>query len=434
MRACLLISSSCDHAMSLRPADRLVRDPQRSEDLVVEAVLAEQQRVDALEELARLRALDDPVVVRRGERHHPADGVAADGVVGCPLVLRRVLHRADPDDRALTPHQPRHRVVRADGARVGEGHRRTGEVLDRELGVAGLAHDVLVAGPERGEVHGLGALDVGHEELAGAVLLLHVDGQAEVDVGRGDLGGLAVDDVEADVHLGHGLQGLDQRVADQVGERHLAAARAREVVVDDDPVVPEQLDRDGPDRRGRGDAQRVVHVRDRARRGAAQHGVRRLVDRGGRLGGLRLLRHGAVGALRGLGRLGLGPRRRLRCGSAVGLGRRRRGGLLDLPGGRWGGLGRCRGGGGARGRGGPVAGRAAVAVLGEVRRPRGVHAARVARELFVHLLDEPFVGSEVGGGAWLRGGGVGRCGLLLRHGCFRLFRNVRVGIGICCQG
>ena len=35
------------------PADRLVGDPQRAEDLVVEAVLAEQQLVHALEELAR---------------------------------------------------------------------------------------------------------------------------------------------------------------------------------------------------------------------------------------------------------------------------------------------------------------------------------------------------------------------------------------------
>ena len=45
------------------PAHRLVRDAQRGEDLVVEAVLAEQQLVHHLEELAGLGALDDPVVV-----------------------------------------------------------------------------------------------------------------------------------------------------------------------------------------------------------------------------------------------------------------------------------------------------------------------------------------------------------------------------------
>ena len=43
---------------------------------------------------------------------------------------------------------------------------------------------VLVGGPEVGEVHRLGGLDARHEQLAGAVGLGHVDGQAEVDVGR----------------------------------------------------------------------------------------------------------------------------------------------------------------------------------------------------------------------------------------------------------
>ncbi len=54
----------------LRPADRRIRDAQRGEDLVVEAVLAEQQFVDHLEELAGLRALDDAVVVGGGQRGH----------------------------------------------------------------------------------------------------------------------------------------------------------------------------------------------------------------------------------------------------------------------------------------------------------------------------------------------------------------------------
>ena len=49
----------------LEPADRLVGDAQRLEDLVVEAVLAEQQLVDDPQELAGGGALDDPVVVGR---------------------------------------------------------------------------------------------------------------------------------------------------------------------------------------------------------------------------------------------------------------------------------------------------------------------------------------------------------------------------------
>ena len=70
---------------------------------------------------------------------------------------------------------------------------------------------------------------------------------------------------------------LDQRVADEVGEGDLAAAGAGEVVVDDGAVVPQQLHRDRADR-GRGrHGERGVHVLRGAGRGAAQHGVRRLV-------------------------------------------------------------------------------------------------------------------------------------------------------------
>ena len=56
-------------------------------------------------------------------------------------------------------------------------------------------------------------------------------------------GRLAVDRVEGAVHLRHRAQRLDHGVADEVGVRDLAAAGAGEVVVDDDPVVDEQLDR-----------------------------------------------------------------------------------------------------------------------------------------------------------------------------------------------
>ena len=53
------------------PARRLVRDAEALEDLVVEAVVAEQQLVHPAEELAALRALDDAVVVGARERERP---------------------------------------------------------------------------------------------------------------------------------------------------------------------------------------------------------------------------------------------------------------------------------------------------------------------------------------------------------------------------
>src|SRR5205085_12215330 len=58
------------------PTGRLVGDPQRGEDLIVEAVGAEQELVDPLEELARLGALDDAVVVRRRQRDDLAEAEA----------------------------------------------------------------------------------------------------------------------------------------------------------------------------------------------------------------------------------------------------------------------------------------------------------------------------------------------------------------------
>ena len=83
------------------------------------------------EEVTGLRALDDPVVVGRGQRHDLADRVAGDRLLRGALPLGRVLHRADADDRALALHQPRHGVVGADAAGVGQADRRALEVGDR---------------------------------------------------------------------------------------------------------------------------------------------------------------------------------------------------------------------------------------------------------------------------------------------------------------
>ena len=76
---------------------------ERGEDAVVEAVLALEVVLDDLQEAARLRALDDAVVVGRGHGHdllgadHVADVAEADGVGD----------RAGGDDRALAGHQAR---------------------------------------------------------------------------------------------------------------------------------------------------------------------------------------------------------------------------------------------------------------------------------------------------------------------------------------
>ena len=210
----------------------------------------------------------------------------------------------DADDRALAGGQPRHRVVGADRARVGEADRRAGEVVHRELVGAGPPDDVLVGGPEAGEVHLLGALDRRDDQRARAVGLGQVDGQAEVDVLGLDQHRLAVDLGVGAVHVGEVVERPDQRVADQVGEGDLPAAGTGQVVVDDDAVVGQQLGRHRAHARRRRHGERDVHVLD--------HG-------GGRAAQRRLLAGRDRAGLRGrlLGR-GLGPGGRR--GGAIGGG------------------------------------------------------------------------------------------------------------------
>ena len=269
------------------PAHRLVRDAQFVEDLVPE-VVREQQLVDGAQEVAGLRALDDAVVVGRGHRDQLADAELGDAFLAGALEFGRVLHRADADDRALPAHQPRHRVHRADRARVRQRDRHAGEVLGGQLPVAGPPDDVLVGGDELPEAHGLAALDGRHDQLPTAVFALQVDGQAQIGVGGVTDVWLAVHLGEVPVHVREPLDRLHDRVPEQVGERDLAAAGPLEVVVDDDPVVDHQL-------RG-----------DRSHAGRGRHVQRRrhvLHHRGGRAAQHRGLVVGAAARRAGLGGL-----------------------------------------------------------------------------------------------------------------------------------
>ena len=417
----------------LGPADRLVRDAQGLEDLVVEALAADEQLVHALEELAGLRALDDAVVVGGGQRHHLADRHLRERVLGRTLELRRVLHRADADDDALAGHEARHRVVGADAARVGERDGGALEVGDLELAVARLLDHDLVGLPELREVHGLGGLDARHEQLTAAIGLLQVDREAEVDVLGLELDGLAlVVGLVARVHLRQRGDGTHDGVADDVRERDLAAAGAGEVVVHDRAVVEEQLDRHGADRGGGGDREARVHVLGGAGGGASQHDLLDLARIGGRRGRRGHARGGGGGLHDGGRRLGDrrlagavghgavgGSRRGARGRDDRGLSLRRGGGRRLVRG--RGGCGGLRGSGAVRGtravRGGTTVGGAA---LREEVGPLAVDGLRVGLVALEHLLHEPLIGPEVGlgGVGVVSGGGLG-------HGPDRLFRIAR---------
>ncbi len=186
----------------LGPADRFVGDPEGLEELVVEAVVAQQELVDLPQEVAALSTLDDAVVIGGREGQDLAHGVAVERHGARTLPLSWVLQGADTDDGALTLHEAGHRVDRADAARVGQRDGGAPEVFDGQLVVTCLADHLLVRGPEVDEVHLVGALDRGHHQRPAAIVLLQVDGEPEVHVGGVDEGRLAILGGEAAVHLG----------------------------------------------------------------------------------------------------------------------------------------------------------------------------------------------------------------------------------------
>jgi len=102
------------------PADRFVGQPQGGEDVVVEPVAAQQQLVDAFEEFPGFGALNDPVVIGRGQGDDLGDTELGEGLHARALELGGVFQGTDVDDGALPGHQPWHRMVGADTARVGQ--------------------------------------------------------------------------------------------------------------------------------------------------------------------------------------------------------------------------------------------------------------------------------------------------------------------------
>ena len=125
---------------------------------------------------------------------------------------------------------------------------------------------------------------------------------------------------------GSALTAWTTRVADQVGEGDLPALAALQVVVDDDPVVDEQLGRERADAGGGGHGEAGHHVLRGAGGGAAELGE---LGVRGRRGSARLGLRRRRGAWRGGGCAGW-PGRLGALGAGAG---RRRGdqGVAELP-------------------------------------------------------------------------------------------------------
>ena len=125
--------------------------------------------MDLAQEHPGLGTLDDPMIVGGGDRNYLREPEIGQGGRICGFEAGGVGDRADSDDETLAGHQPRHGLQRADGAGVGEGDGRAGEVVGADLVVADPADRVLVARGELPEAEGVGLFDAGDHECAGAV-------------------------------------------------------------------------------------------------------------------------------------------------------------------------------------------------------------------------------------------------------------------------
>ena len=139
------------------------RLPQALLHSLVKPLLSLQKGVEGSEKHPRLRALNDPVIVRARDRDdlRAPPGDLADG--------------AGRDDRALALHETRDRRHGAQRAGVRQLNRATSEIVGQEPVGTRLLDKRFVRRVERREVHRLGVLDHRYDERPAAVLLLDVD-------------------------------------------------------------------------------------------------------------------------------------------------------------------------------------------------------------------------------------------------------------------
>ena len=200
------------------------------------------------------------MVICRCKRDGLADALLRKRGFAHALKFCRIVERAGTDDATGTLHKAWHRVNGSDATRVGERNSRAGEVVSTEFVVASAFHQVFVSNQVLGEIELLSALDVWNKQRTSAVWFRNVDCQTEVDVRRGNSSRLAIDYVVVDVLRRKLFKCTDNRVADDVGERNLAATGARQVRVDHNAVVDHQLCRNRANASCGRHLERGIHV------------------------------------------------------------------------------------------------------------------------------------------------------------------------------
>ena len=184
------------------------------------------------------------MVVGRGEGDDLADRELGEGLRRHRAELAGVFHRAGRDDQALAGHQARDRGGRAESAGVGQRDGRSFEVGDLELSGARARDNVVGGRNELRERHRAGVLDVGDDQGARAVLLFDIHREAEVDLVAAQAHGRVARVVVGVVQARKILQGLENRPGDQVREGDLRLVSRGAVLVDQPPVLFEELDGD----------------------------------------------------------------------------------------------------------------------------------------------------------------------------------------------
>ncbi len=253
----------------LFPPVRRVRDTQGVEDAIVKTVLASQLLGERAQELAGLRALNDPVVVGGCGVHGFPNTQVGKTLSGNRSPFGWIVSGANPDDGPLARHETRHRVGGSQCARVRQGNGRTLEVVGCQFARAGAGDQVVESIYELGESKRVSLFHDGHHQRACAIRALNINRDTQPNVGELLQIAFTVFFHIADIHAWHLHQGLNQRVTNQVSERDLAPNCPGQVRVDERPVFNQQLRGNFPSGSCGRNTQGRVHVARQGARGAA---------------------------------------------------------------------------------------------------------------------------------------------------------------------
>ena len=102
------------------PTNWLIRDAKSGEDLIVEVLSAEHDLVDTTQEVTRLRALNNAMIVGACKGNDLRDRKIGESLFTRTLELCWVIHRSNAKDQTLSFNQARNGVNCSKGSRVGE--------------------------------------------------------------------------------------------------------------------------------------------------------------------------------------------------------------------------------------------------------------------------------------------------------------------------